>query len=159
MFLLLRSRKMKIMLKRIIVDNCAYLWKNVSHLKKLKKTTTTKNKPKIVQNTMTNSCPQSHDDWRFMALWLTGGKTFKKDQVERVGKHGKPEQETRDLNGVGWSVVEAITLSAQSRWNEYCILYKWRFILQSISQFVKTLSVVFLQCRVDSLARENKTCF
>ena len=29
--------------------------------------------------------------------------------------------------------------------------------LQSISQFVKTLSVVFLQCIVDSLARENKT--
>ena len=62
MFLLLRSQKMKIMLKRIIVDNCADLWKNVSHLKKLKKTTTTKNKPKIVQNSMTNSCPQSHDD-------------------------------------------------------------------------------------------------
>ena len=31
--------------------------------------------------------------------------------------------------------------------------------LQSISQFVKTLYVVFLQCKVDSLARENKTVF
>ena len=79
------------MLKRIIVDYCAYLWKNVSHLKRLKKTTTTKNKPNIVQNIMTYSCPQSHDDRRFMALWLTGGRTFKKDQVERVGKHEKPE--------------------------------------------------------------------
>ena len=39
--------KMKIRLKRIIVDNCAYLWKNVSHLKKLKKTTTTKTNQKL----------------------------------------------------------------------------------------------------------------
>ena len=31
--------------------------------------------------------------------------------------------------------------------------------LQSISQLLKTLSVVFLQCIVDSFARENKTCF
>ena len=142
---------MKIMLKRIIVDYCAYLWKNVSHLKRLKKTTTTKNKPKIVQNTMTNSCPQSHDDWRFMALLLTGGRTFKKDQVERVRKHAAGIGDKIEMNGVGSRVLEAITLSAQGRWNEYCILYKWRFILQSISQFVKTLSVVFLQCKVDSL--------
>ena len=62
------------MLKKIIVDYYASLRKNpryapqydfkftrknVSHLKRLKKTATTKNKPKIVENTMTNSCPQS----------------------------------------------------------------------------------------------------
>ena len=117
--------------------------------------TTTKNKPKIVQNTMTNSCPQSHDDWRFMVLWLTGGRPFKKDQVERVRKHAAGIGDKIEMNGVGWSVLEAITLNAQSRWNEYCILYKWRFILQSISQVVKTLSVVFLQCKVDSLGAPN----
>ena len=91
--------------------------------------TTTKNKPKIVQNTMTNSCPQSHDDWRFMALWLTGGRPFKKDQVERVRKHAAGIGDKIEMNGVGWSVLEAITLSSQSRWYEYCILYKWRFII------------------------------
>ena len=41
--------------------------KNVSHLKRLKKTTTTttttKNKPKILQKSMTNSCIWSHCDW------------------------------------------------------------------------------------------------
>ena len=38
--------------------------KNVSHLKRLKKTTTTttKNKPKILQKSMTNSCLWSHCD-------------------------------------------------------------------------------------------------
>ena len=91
--------------------------------------TTTKNKPKIVQNTMTNSCPQSHDDWRFMAPWLTGGRPFKKDQVERVRKHAAGIGDKIEMNGVGWSVLEAITLSSQSRWYEYCILYKWRFII------------------------------
>ena len=40
--------------------------KNTSHLKRLKKTTTTtatKNKPKILQKSMTNSCLWSHCDW------------------------------------------------------------------------------------------------
>ena len=115
---------MKIMLKRIIVDYCANLWKNVSHLKRLKKTTTTKNKPKIVQNTMTNSCPQSHDDWRFMALLLTGGRTLKKDQVERVRKHAAGiGDKFIEMNGGGWSVLEAITLSAQNRWYEYFVSF------------------------------------
>ena len=49
---------MKIMLKKIIVDYsaCVPLEKCFT-FEKIKE-----NKPKIVQNTMTNSCPQSHDD-------------------------------------------------------------------------------------------------
>ena len=70
------KKKMKVMLKKDISgkekqknieskkNDFRFTIKNTSHLKRLKKTTTTtKNKPKILQKSMTNSCLWSHCDW------------------------------------------------------------------------------------------------
>ena len=36
-----------------------------------------------------------------MALWLTGGRPLKKDQVERVGKYEAGIGDKLEMNGVG----------------------------------------------------------
>ena len=79
--------------------------KNVSHLKRLRKTTTTKkNKPKILQKSMTNSCLWSHCDCWLVQHWKSAFADWtKKVEGRRSGKSKEIEakKKTQDLNGVG----------------------------------------------------------
>ena len=89
-------------------------------------------KPKILQNSMTNSYQQSHDDWRFMALdkcccWLEVERWRKEKFKKRDNRSGKEDKrfewsrmkcsrsntpERSEL--VGWDCQELITLWASN---------------------------------------------
>ena len=122
-------------------------------MKRLKKTTTTtKNKPKILQKSMTNSCLWSHCDWWLEEHWKSAFADWtKKIEGWRSGKSRKTEakKKIQDLNGVGWSVLGAVTTFGISG---VSILYNLHmvvsYLFQISNQWYKKLS--FLQYKDNS---------
>lgn len=151
-----KSRKILKVKKWLQIHN-----KNTSHLKRLKKTTTTtatKNKPKILQKSMTNSCLWSHCDCWLEQHWKSAISDWTKTgEGRRSGKSWKTEakKKTQDLNGVGWSVLEAVTTLRTSGvsipYNLYMVI---SYLFQISSQCYKKLS--FLQYKGNSYIKETR---
>ena len=101
---------------------------------------------------MTNSCLWSHCDWWLEYHWKSAFADWtKKVEGWRSGKSRKTEakKKIQDLNGVGWSVLGAVTTFGTSGvsilYNLYMVV---SYLFQTSNQWYKKLS--FLQYKDNS---------